>query len=388
MLVTIHPINLILIMTKKIIIFTGEHSGERLGSDLIQAVNKNDPAINFYAMGGDLLKSAGAKIILPNNGLDIIGIFEVIKHIPKLISLWKKIKKSILDIKPDLIILIDNPGLNLKIAKFAKAQNIKVLFYVSPQIWAWKAGRIKRIKRDIDHMALLFPFEKNIYEKAGVASTVVGHPMLNRFADVTSKQEARETLGLDQDQPILAILPGSRAGEINRLMPVILEAAALIHQADPTIKMIIAQANSIDALEIPAEQKNYLSTIQNQTDNIVAASNAVICTSGTATLEVALAQRPLVIIYKISEATYQIAKRVIKTPLIGLCNVVAQQQVAKELIQAEASAKNIACEAIKLLNDTEYRTQIEQKLSQIKANLGSEHQPEKLIKAIQQLIET
>jgi lipid-A-disaccharide synthase len=373
--------------TKKILIFTGEHSGERLGAELIKAAKASDLPVHFYAMGGDILKNAGADIVLPNQGLDIIGFFEVFKHLPKLFNLWQQIKKTILDLKPDLIIFIDNPGLNLKIAKFAKQQNIKVLYYVSPQIWAWKAGRIKRIQHDVDHMALLFPFEKNIYDQASMASTVVGHPMLNRFIVLETKQSARQQLNLSKDRQILAILPGSRPSEIKRLMPVILEAARKIHQADPNIQMIIAQADSIDDLQIPPDQTSYLSAIKHKTDNIVAASDAVICASGTATLEVALAQRPLVIIYKTSSATYQLAKRLIKTPYIGLCNVVAQKEIAKELIQDQANPENIAEEALNLLKNIDYKAEIDQELSQIQSKLGHKHQPEKLIKVIGQLLD-
>lgn len=374
-------------MTKKILLFTGEHSGERLGAELMTAINQAQLPVKFYAMGSYVLAEAGAEIVLSNQGLDIIGFFEVFKHLPRIFKLWQQIKKTILDIKPDLIILIDNPGLNLKVAKFAKQQGIKVLFYVSPQIWAWKAGRIRRIKRDVEHMALLFPFEQKIYDQAGLASTVVGHPMLNRFEHTQPKHEAREQLQLPSNQPIIAILPGSRGGEIKRLMPVILEAAAKIHQADSSIQMVIAQAGSVKSLQIPADQQSYIKAIQHQTDRIVQASDAVICTSGTATLEVALAQRQLVIIYKLSEMTYQLAKRLVKSPYIGLCNIVAQKPIAKELIQHEANAEAIAAEALKLLKDQDYRTQIEQDLALLRSQLGDDHQPEKLVKVIGQLLD-
>ena len=374
-------------INKKIFIFTGEHSGEQLGVKLIQSIKQKHPHISFDAMGSQLLENAGARILLSNQGLDIIGFFEVIKHLPRLLKLWKTIKKAILDCKPDLIILIDNPGLNLKIAQFSKQHHFKVLYYVSPQIWAWRAGRIKRIQRDVDHMALLFPFEKAIYDQVGMASTVVGHPMLDRFQNKISKEDARSQLNLSQHPTIIAILPGSRSSEIKRLMPVILEAAAQIHTTDATIQMIIAQADSIDAISIPKSQDAYISVIQNHTDCIVKASDAVICTSGTATLEVALAQRPLVIIYKTSALTYQLAKRLVKTPFVGLCNVVLQKFMAKELIQDKANPHNIHDEVLKLLKDSNYRAHMEQELSQLSSVLGNTHQPEKLVQVIEQLLD-
>jgi lipid-A-disaccharide synthase len=376
-----------LMIDKKILIFTGEHSGELLGARLVEAFKAKNPGCIVEAMGGEILKNAGASIILSNQGLDIIGFFEVFRHLPRLFRLWKTIKKTIQDSKPHLIILIDNPGLNLKIATFAKQLNIKVLYYVSPQIWAWKAGRIKRIQRDVDHMALLFPFEKTIYDQVKMPCTVVGHPMLNRFAHPIGQSLAQDQLGLNKNQKMVAILPGSRLSEIKRLMPVILKAAEKIHRSDPNLRMIIAQADSIADIVIPSTHLDYVSVIKQNTDCIVQASDAVICASGTATLEVALAQRPLVIIYKTSPLTYLLAKWLVKTPFVGLCNIVLQKFMVKELIQNEATAENIHNEVLLLLHDKTYRTAIENDLAQLSAKLGHTHQIEKLVQVIEHLLE-
>ena len=177
-------------------------------------------------MGGQPIKDAGAEILIPNDDLAIVGFVEVIKHLKKLRAIFKKIKKFIKEEQPDLVILIDYPGFNLKAAKYAHQMGCKVLYYTSPQIWAWKAGRIKRIQRDIDHMAVLFPFEEAIYQQAGVPVTIVGHPMLKRFEKAITQSDARQQLNINKKETVLAILPGSRSSEINRLMPVILNSCA------------------------------------------------------------------------------------------------------------------------------------------------------------------
>jgi lipid-A-disaccharide synthase len=387
MIAIIQPVFKMIMPDKKILIFTGEHSGELLGARLIESLKNTHPSMIIEAMGSKILQNAGARIVLSNQGLDIIGFFEVFKHLPTLFQVWKNIKKTILQSKPDLIILIDNPGLNLKIAAFAKKLGVKVLYYVSPQIWAWKAGRIKRIQRDVDHMALLFPFEKPIYDQVGMPCTVVGHPMLDRFSQPCDTKKAREKLGLSEAQKILAILPGSRSSEIKRLMPLILLACYKIHQSDPSVRMIIAQAPSILDITIPQSHLPYLSVVKNKTDCVVQASDAVICASGTATLEVALARRPLVIIYKTSALTYFLAKRLIKTPFVGLCNIVLQKFMAKELLQKAATAEGIHDEVLRLLYDTAYRSAMEEDLSQLQAKLGHTHQPEKLVQVILDLME-
>ena len=373
---------------KNILIISGEHSGDRLGADLIRACKQHHPKWQFIAMGGQPIRNAGADILIPNDDLAIIGFVEVIKHFKKLRAIFKKIKKFIIEDRPDLIILIDYPGFNLKVAKFAQENGCKVLYYTSPQIWAWKAGRIKRIKRDIDHMAVLFPFEEAIYQQAGVPVTVVGHPMLQRFATPIEKIAARQQLNIHEKETVLAILPGSRVGEVNRLMPVIIESCSQLIKAIPDLKILIALADTIPQFTIPNDLKSNITLITGKTDFVVATSDATICASGTATLEVALAVKPLVIIYKTSFITFALAKCFMKIPYIGLCNIIAKKLVAKELIQEKLTAEALTREASQLLQDATYRNKITNDLEKTRSYLGNRYDVNPLITVIADLLST
>lgn len=371
---------------KKILIIAGEHSGDRLGADLINACKPQHPNWQFVAMGGQPIKDAGADILVPNDDLAIVGFVEVIKHLKKLRAIFKQIKQFIKDEKPDLVILIDYPGFNLKVAKYAHQMGCKVLYYTSPQIWAWKAGRIKRIKRDVDHMVVLFPFEEAIYQQAGVPVTVVGHPMLKRFEKPIDQAEARQQLGINKKESVLAILPGSRHSEINRLMPVIIQSCNQLVAAIPELNILIALADTVSQPAIPTNLKANITLITKQTDQVVAASDIVICASGTATLEVALAKKPLIIIYKTSLITFALAKCFVKIPYIGLCNIIAKKFVAKELIQGKLTAKVLTAETIKLLQNDDYRNKMKNELAQTRHYLGDRYDVNKLATIVDHLL--
>lgn len=369
-----------------IFIIAGEHSGDLLGASLIEAIKETHPDWVFSAMGGKPLEKAGATIIVPNDNLAIIGFIEVLRHLKKLFTIFNQIKQFIRNTKPDLIILIDYPGFNLKVAAFAHKQGCKVLYYTSPQIWAWKVGRIKRIKRDVDHMAVLFPFEETLYQQAEVPVTVVGHPMLQRFEKIIAHDDARNMVASDLSIPLLAILPGSRASEIKRLMPVILNACKQLKTMIPDLKIIIALADTIETIPIPDVMQSYMSVLPGKTDAIVAASDAVICASGTATLEVALAEKPMVIIYKTSAVTYWLAKVFMKIPYIGLCNIVTNDGMVKELIQGALTPKALTDETYQLLTNKSYCHHIKRKLQKTKNHLGDKHQAKLLVAVIDNLM--
>ncbi len=349
-----------------LLIITGETSGDNLGAELINQLNTKKNNLNILAMGGNAIKKAGAKIIVDSSKMGIIGFIEIIKHIGVIWSARKTILNQLKTNPPKLLILIDYPGFNLMIAKHAKKLNIKVLYYVSPQIWAWRSGRIHKIKKRVDHMAVLFPFEQTLYEQAGIPATYVGHPLAKKIQQYQKNYSANyDKLKINPHFPVIALLPGSRNQEIESLLPTMIEAAKEIKKAMPNIQFILAQAETVINHPLFSQIPNFIKVVKNDTYAAFSIADAAICTSGTVTLECALFKLPQVIIYKVSQLTYWIGRCVIKTKHIGLCNIVAENNVAEELIQNDATPKKITKECIKLLNDTNYRQQKIEKMTSL-----------------------
>lgn len=358
---------------KRVMIVAGEASGDIYGAGLIKAVQQQDAHVTFFGIGGKRMREAGADTLVDSAEMAVVGLVEVLKHFDVIASAFLTLKKLLLQTPPDLLILIDYPGFNLRLAKIAKRAGIKVLYYISPQIWAWHQGRVKKIKRLVDHMAVILPFEAPFYEKAGVPVSFVGHPMADLVKVSLSRDEAAVSFGLDPSRQIVGLFPGSRRSEINRLLPTILGAAQLLHHKFPDIQFVLPLASTLhddDLTPYLAKADLPVTIVHERVHDLIRACDAVISVSGTVTLEIALVGTPMVIIYKLSPITYQLAVRLIKVDHIGLCNIVAGETVAKELIQDEASAENIAGEIGCILSEPSYAAQIKNRLSFVQERLG------------------
>ena len=327
----------------KYYIIAGEASGDLHGSNLIKELIKKDAAVTFRGWGGDKMESAGTFLVKHYKDLAFMGFAEVIKNLPTIFSNLAFCKKDILAYKPDVLILVDYPGFNLRIAKWAKQQKIKVVYYISPQIWAWKENRVHAIKRDVDKMLVILPFEKEFYKKYDVEVTYVGHPL----AEVISNYiEANPDV---QKEKIIAVLPGSRKQEILVKLPIMLQVANNF----PDYKFVVAKAPGVEnsfyeQLLLPFKN---VSSVADETYTLLSKSTAAMVTSGTATLETALFKVPQIICYKGSKISYEIAKRLIKIKYIGLVNLIMNKEVVKELIQNDLNVKNLVNELNLLLND-------------------------------------
>jgi lipid-A-disaccharide synthase len=354
-------------------IVAGEASGDIYGAGLIQAVNQQDEAVSFYGIGGKRMREAGAEILVDSADMAVVGLVEVLKHFDVIAAAFLKLKKILLENPPDLLILIDYPGFNLRLAKLAKRAGIKVLYYISPQIWAWRQGRVKKIKRLVDHMAVILPFEAPFYEKAGVPVSFVGHPMADLVKVTLLRDEAATSFGLDPVRKIVGLFPGSRRSEISRLLPTILEAAQILAQQFPGIQFVLPLASTLNDEDLApylAKIDLPIVIVSDRVHDLIRACDAVISVSGTVTLEIALVGTPLVIIYKLSPLTFQLAKRLVKVEHIGLCNIVAGETVAKEMIQNDASPKKIAAEITQILVDTDYAKRMKNRLAVVLERLG------------------
>lgn len=336
----------------KYYIIAGEASGDLHGSNLIKALKSLDQYADIRAWGGDLMQSAGAKIIKHYRDLAFMGFAEVIKNLPTILGNIRFCKEDIEAYEPDVLILVDYPGFNLRIAKWAKEKGYKVIYYISPQVWAWKEGRVKSIRKVVDKMLVILPFEKEFYKKWEYDVIYVGHPLIQVINEFLSNNPPAPK----SDRPIIALLPGSRKQEIEKKLPIMLEAS----KAFPQYKFVIAKAPSQDdAFYAPfLNGFDNVETVSGQTYSLLARSDAALVTSGTATLETALFGVPEVVCYKGSSVSYQIAKRLIKIKYISLVNLIMDKKVVAELIQHELTVENVVKELNSILHDPERRKQM------------------------------
>jgi len=352
----------------KYYIIAGEASGDLHASNLMRALKETDPKAEFRFWGGDLMEKQGGTLVKHYRKLAFMGFVEVLFNLKTILRNITFCKEDIKEFNPNAIIFIDYPGFNLRIAKWAKAENYQTHYYISPQIWAWKENRINAIKRDVDHMYVILPFEKKFYEeKHNFPVHFVGHPLIDAIAqkDLPDVAVFKKEHQID-DRPIIAVLPGSRKQEISKMLEVMLS----ITQDFPEYQFIIAGAPSQDAEFYSAFiKKKNIKLVMNQTYNILSLSKAALVTSGTATLETALFKVPEVVCYKGSYISYHIAKRIINLNYISLVNLIMDREVVKELIQEDFNKKALKTELKKILNE-ERRTQIFENYYDLEQKLG------------------
>jgi lipid-A-disaccharide synthase len=334
----------------KYYIIAGEASGDLHGSNLMKSIFKQDPNAEIRFWGGDLMEQVGGTLVKHYRDLAFMGFAEVIMNLKTILNNISFCKKDILEFKPDVLIFIDYPGFNMRIAKWAKIQKIRTHYYISPQIWAWKENRIKAIKRDFDKMYVILPFEKDFYEKKHhFPVEFVGHPLIDAIHSraKTDKEKFLKDNNLN-DKPIIALLPGSRKQEISKMLSIMLSVADDFKE----YQFVIAGAPSQDY----HFYEKFLTTsnvkfVSNKTYDLLSVATAALVTSGTATLETALFKVPEVVCYKGNWISYQIAKRIITLKYISLVNLIMDKEVVKELIQDELNKKNLSIELSKLLNN-------------------------------------
>ena len=339
----------------------GERSGDILGADLIRGLKQAYPDAGFVGIGGPLMQAEGLVSWFEMERLSVMGFFEVLKHLPSLLKLRKQLISRLLALKPDVFIGIDAPDFNFYVERQLKQAAIKTVHYVGPSVWAWRQNRLIKIKQSVDGMLVLFPFEPEIYQRYEIPVAFVGHPLANQVASQPDKRAARLKLGIDPDTALTGLLPGSRLSEIERMADVYIQAAQILHQTHPGMAFVVpcvhqrAKERVIQSInQFGAGLKVYL--IDQQANEVIEASDQLIVTSGTATLQAALILRPMVIAIKVHPISYWIMKRLAITQWIGLPNILAQQAVVEELIQDQATAANLASALARLVE----RSSIEQ----------------------------
>jgi lipid-A-disaccharide synthase len=353
----------------------GENSGDQHAARVIERLRELVPGIECFGFGGDRMEAAGMR--LEENlaqKLPVIGFTQVIRNYRKLKSLLARGERMLLEEKPDALVLVDYPGFNLRLAKAAFAAGVPVIYYISPQIWAWHRERLETIARCVTRMLVILPFEEQIYRDAGVPVTYVGHPLHDDATPVRPRDEVRAELGVGPGEELLGLIPGSREPEILRHMPILLDAARLIRASRPAVRFVLPRASTVS----PELVRKYLDrapdlgviVAEHDLKSVRAAMDFAVCKSGTSTLELALLGVPMVIIYRVSAPTYLLAKALVKIPWVGLVNIVANDVVAPELIQGDANPQRIASEVLRLLGDPAALAAMRDGMSRVRAKVG------------------
>lgn len=361
---------------KHIVIIAGEESGDMHAAVLAQQLRVWDDNLKISGIGGRHMQEAGVQLISDLARFGVTGLSEVIRHLRVIKKAFKAIKAHLQTTKPDLLILVDYPGFNLRLAKFAKQElGLRILYYISPQIWAWKANRIETIRACVDHMAVILPFEKTLYQQAGVPVSFVGHPLVEKIQPFTDINNIRDNLNLPAGKRLIAMLPGSRNNEIERHMPVLLATAEILSQQQDDIHFVIPIAGSLN----PTLVKNYfakskvgISFVLGRAREVIACSDCVVVASGTASLECALLEKPMCIIYKSSLVSYIAAMKLIKVKYLGLCNLLQNEMVVPELLQYDCNAIELTRTLNELLSNTEVKERMLKCLKRLKSSISSE----------------
>ncbi len=378
-----------------IMLIAGESSGDLHGGRLASAVKKLRPDLRLFGLGGSSMRQAGVKILDDPTAVAVIGLVEVLKHLGTFKALYRRAVNALDEFKPDLVVLIDYPGFNLRFAREVKRRGIRLVYYISPQIWAWNSGRIRKIKELVDRMLVVFPFEKGLYEAAGIPVTFVGHPLLEHVKPTLDRMEALERLGLADGLPVIGLLPGSREVEIRRILPALLSAGEKMQKQLPsTARFLLIKAPHLSwELYKEALAKSSLNpkVVERWDYDGIYSCDLVLVASGTATLECALLERPMLIIYKTSWPTYLISRLLIRIPVIGLVNIIAsadssgkitEKKIVPEFVQQEASPEKIAQAAVELWQSAEKREQMKTSFREIREKLGKTGASEEAAKAV------
>jgi len=362
-------------MRKKIFIVAGEASGDLHGADLSRALLALDPDLHLRGMGGERMRGAGVQLVVHANEMAAVGITEVVSRLHSLWRAFRRLRAALVLERPTLLVLIDFPDFNFWLARAARRIGIPIVYYVSPQVWAWRRGRVQTLKRLVEKILVIFPFEEALYQEAGVPVTFVGHPMLDRLRSVPSREEARRRLGFEPSQTIVGLLPGSRESEVRHHLPILKEGAARIAQAEPKVLFLWAVADSLSphlveaslSLPVPVIQPVYQRTYE-----VMRAADLLITASGTATLEAGLLGTPMIIVYRVSPLTWWMGRLLVDVPSIGMINLVAGRRVVPELLQKDFTPARVAETALDILRNPEALRTIRQELERVQGRLGTE----------------
>ncbi len=377
-------------------IVVGEASGDSHAAELVDALRKNfhDVEFDFFGSTGARLRGVRVETIVRADDLAIMGLLEIGKALPMFWQVFQQLKRAAVDKKPDAVILVDFPEFNLKLAKSLKKRGLKVIYYVSPQLWAWRGYRIGQIEKYVDLLLTILPFEKDWYAKRGINHVeFVGHPLVNEILPKLTKSEFCNQFGLNENKPIVALLAGSRRKEVSKILPILIEASAKLVEEKSDLQFVIPIAPTRNRREIEtiissggASQPDFL-LVENETREAIASADVAVVASGTATLETALLNTPLLIVYKVSSLNWKILRPFIKTEHFGLINLIANERLASEFMQSDFTVDKIANEVLRLL-EPKNNQEMRQRLREVCEKLGTENASDKAAEAVMRFLES
>ncbi len=364
-------------MLKRVMMIAGEPSGDLHGSGVVRALKERAPHLDIFGVGGDKMKAEGMDCVFHISKLSFMGFVEVVKNLSVVKEVGTKLEELLENRRPNVVVLIDYPGFNLRFAKKAKRHGVKVLYYISPQVWAWHKSRVKKMLTIVDRMKVVFPFEVEIYQKEGINVEFVGHPLAEKIGSSVSREVFFRRYNLDTTRKLLGLMPGSRKQEIEKIFPTMIEVATQL-QRSIGCQIAVGVAPNLGAgfLKQIGPLNHHISFVENATYDLMAHADAAIVTSGTATLETGWFGTPMVVVYKTSPITYAIGRVLVDMPYIGLVNVVANDlqpkaRVVPEFVQYEMTVGNLLTEIKRQLTDESYANEMRQRLSVIKTKLGN-----------------
>ncbi len=357
----------------RIFLSTADASGDMHAAALVEALRKRALDLEIFGLGGKALAAVGFTPIVPQSELAIAGLVEVLGSVPRLLGAYTRLRRSLTeDPRPDLAIFVDSPDLNLPLASVAKRSGVPVLYYVAPQVWAWRPGRVRKLARRTDAVAVIFPFEEAILRAAGVNARFVGHPLIDRLADLAGglgREELARELGLDPSKPVLGLLPGSRHNEVERNWPVLREAAKLLHASLPELQIQLIVASTLDAADF--EVPDWVRVVSGRSHDAMAVSTCLISAAGTATVEAAILGIPLVVAHVTSPLTFELARRIARVPSSCMVNLIAGAGIVPERIQMNARPAALAALVARLIRDPAARAEMRADLAAAIATLGT-----------------
>ncbi len=352
---------------EKVLVVAGEASGDQHAAALVTHLKRLKPGLCVYAVGEGRLAQAGAEILVRSSDLSVVGVVEVLNHIRPILAAYKKVINWLKANRPSLLVLVDFPEFNLLVARRAKALEIPVFYYISPQIWAWRQGRVRKIRKYVDRMAVILPFERAFYRRHGMEVDFVGHPLLDSVKIGTTKRQFFLDHSIPADRKLVCLLPGSRAGEIKRHLALFLETASLIVKKAPGTSFCVPIAPGLErkalaflqrGVDRASSPKMDIRLVKEAAHDAMAASDLVIAASGTVTLEAAIIGVPMIVTYKVSPFTYLLGKKLIKVKWVSLVNLIADREVVPELLQDMATPDSLSQKALMLLKDQQARSKM------------------------------
>lgn len=361
---------------KKILIVAGEASGDLHGARLVESLLKARPDLSIYGIGGDAMEQQGVRLLVHASRLSVMGFVEILGRVNEILHAYRKVKRSLKRDDPDLVVLIDFPDFNLRVARQAARNGIPVVYYISPQLWAWRRGRIRQIAEDVSHMLVIFPFEEELYKRYGVPVTYVGHPLMDRLESAEGSVKEREvyrTFGFSPLYPVLGLFPGSRTSEVRMLLPILLKSAQALHRRFPRMQFLLGEAPGLEKEiydRILSDNALPIKRMRQGIGPAIGICDLAIVASGTATLEMALFGVPMVVVYRVSSFTYQLGKLLIRVPSIGMVNLVPQKAVVPELVQNDLNEKNLEAHCLRFFTSSIYYANVKKELIAIREQLG------------------